>query len=58
MKANVEAWQSGNEDGWDDGYHDRQPKDTFQFPENYSEYEKQNYILGYGEGYIDGQRNS
>jgi hypothetical protein len=54
MKANVEAWLHGNEDGWDDGYHDRprRPlKDTFTFPVNWTDDEKKSYIRGYDSGF-------
>ena len=58
MKANVEAWQHGDADGWDDGYYDRQPKDTFTFPNDWTDGEKRNYIQGYRDGYAQGRRDS
>jgi hypothetical protein len=57
MKVNVEAWQHGNEDGWDDGYHGRPLKDTFTFPVNWTDDEKKSYIQGYDIGFSDGSWN-
>ena len=54
MKANVEAWQAGSEDGWDDGYNDRQPKENFTFPDGWTYMEKENYKQGYNDGYDQG----
>jgi len=57
MKVNVEAWQLGYEDGWDDGYYDRQPKKSFNFPKNYSDGEIKHFTLGYEEGFAQGSRD-
>lgn len=58
MKANVESWQLGYEEGWDDGYYDRQPKDSFKFPQNYSVGEIEHFKLGYNKGFEDGHLES
>jgi hypothetical protein len=57
MKANLEAWQMGNEQGWGDGYYDFPAKTSFNFPLNWSEAEKEHYEKGYKEGYDEGQRD-
>jgi hypothetical protein len=51
MKANLEAWQSGLEDGWNDSYHGLKAKSTFPFPKEWSLAERNHYIKGYTEGY-------
>lgn len=58
MKVNQEAYQIGSETGWDDGYRDLPPETKFNFPDNYSEEEKQFFLSGYDDGYKQGQRDS
>jgi hypothetical protein len=57
MKNNVEAWQMGDEWGWEDGYYSKPISTNFLFPFNYTESEKQNFIKGYTEGYKNGKRD-
>lgn len=57
MKKNVEAWQMGNEWGWEDGYYSRPISSNFPFPFDYTELEKKNFIKGYTEGYESGKRD-
>lgn len=54
MKANVEAYQSGEELGYDEGFYGVKHKTVFKFPDNWTEAEKENYIKGYETGYESG----
>ena len=60
MKSNIEAWQMGEQDGWNDGYYDKLPKTEtdFTFPSNWTQGEKQSYIQGYHDGYTQGSQDS
>ena len=54
MKANVEAWQFGEELGYNDGFYGVKHKTVFKFPDNWKEAEKENYIKGYESGWETG----
>jgi hypothetical protein len=58
MKDAVEAWHLGYEEGWDDGFYDRQPKESFNFPQNYSGGEIEHFKFGYNKGFEDGHWES
>lgn len=52
MKATVEAWQCGEDDGWNDGYHGRPYKKNFAPWPNYTPQELEAYTKGYDDGYL------
>jgi len=54
MKANNEAWQQGELDGWNDGYYNRPYKQSHSCPDNWTVGEKASYEIGYKEGYDQG----
>jgi len=56
MKANVEAWQAGDEDGWNDGYYGNPRKTTFNYPLDWKYSERVNHQKGYDDGYKQGQQ--
>jgi hypothetical protein len=56
MKANVEAWQFGEEDGYSDACSGLRAKTEFNFPSDWSTGEQNNYVAGYTHGFEAGLR--
>jgi len=57
MKANVEAWQYGNEMGFDDGFWGKPCQTTFNYPIDWKYSERVNHQKGYDDGYKQGQED-
>lgn len=58
MKANLEAWQFGEEDGYSDASSNLRMKTEFVFPSNWSVGERNSYVDGYKHGFESGLRMS
>ena len=54
MKANLEAYQLGEELGYNDGFYGVKHQTVFKFPDNWTETEKEHYINGYETGWESG----